>query len=351
MPDVHYGIGATVGSVIAMRGAVSPAAVGVDIGCGMTAQRTSLTASDLPDDLGRLRSDIEAAIPVGHAMHKSSVDVKSLKTGLHGWHEFWSDFGDLAGPVARRVEAKAMKQLGTLGGGNHFIEVCLSDDDEVWLMLHSGSRYVGNALAQHHIERAKDLPHNADLPDPNLAVFVADTPQMQAYRRDLFWAQDYARRNRAVMMALLRKAVQKRFRKIRFDPEISVHHNYVAEERHDGQELLVTRKGAIRAGEGDMGIIPGSMGASSFIVRGLGNAAAFESASHGAGRKMSRSAAKRRFSAKDLASQTEGVECRKDAGVVDEIPAAYKDIEQVMAAQADLVEIVARLRQVVCVKG
>lgn len=351
MPDVHYGIGATVGSVIAMRGAVSPAAVGVDIGCGMTAQRTSLTASDLPDDLGRLRSDIEAAIPVGHAMHKSSVDVRSLKTGLHGWHEFWSDFGDLAGPVARRVEAKALKQLGTLGGGNHFIEVCLSDDDEVWLMLHSGSRYVGNALAQHHIERAKDLPHNADLPDPNLAVFVADTPQMRAYRRDLFWAQDYARRNRAVMMALLRKAVQKRFRKIRFDPEISVHHNYVAEEVHDGQELLVTRKGAIRAGEGDMGIIPGSMGASSFIVRGLGNAAAFESASHGAGRRMSRSAAKRRFSAKDLAAQTEGVECRKDAGVVDEIPAAYKDIEQVMAAQSDLVEIVARLRQVVCVKG
>jgi len=351
MPDVHYGIGATVGSVIAMRGAVSPAAVGVDIGCGMTAQRTSLTASDLPDDLGRLRSDIEAAVPVGHAMHKNSVDVKSLKTGLHGWHEFWSGFGDLAAPVARRVEAKAVKQLGTLGGGNHFIEVCLSDDDQVWLMLHSGSRFVGNALAQHHIERAKDLPHNADLPDPDLAVFVADTPQMEAYRRDLYWAQEYARRNRAVMMALLRKVMRKRFHKARFDPEISAHHNYVAEETHEGQDLLVTRKGAIRAGKGDMGIIPGSMGASSFIVRGLGNGAAFESASHGAGRKMSRNAAKRRFTATDLAAQTAGVECRKDAGVLDEIPAAYKDIEQVMAAQTDLVAIEARLRQIVCVKG
>ncbi|WP_026931753.1 RtcB family protein [Glycomyces tenuis] len=351
MPDVHYGIGATVGSVIAMRGAVSPAAVGVDIGCGMTAQRTSLTASDLPDDLGRLRSDIEAAVPVGQSMHKNSVDTKSLGTGLHGWHEFWSGLDELAGPVARRVQGKAMKQLGTLGGGNHFIEVCLSDDDQVWLMLHSGSRFVGNALAQHHIERAKSLPHNADLPDPDLAVFVADTPQMEAYRRDLYWAQDYARRNRAVMMALLRKVVKKRFAKARFDTEISAHHNYVAEETHDGQDLLVTRKGAIRAGKGDMGIIPGSMGASSFIVRGLGNGAAFESASHGAGRKMSRNAAKRRFTAADLAAQTEGVECRKDAGVVDEIPAAYKDIEEVMAAQADLVEVVARLRQVVCVKG
>ncbi|MEU5870194.1 RtcB family protein [Glycomyces sp. NPDC047369] len=351
MPDVHYGIGATVGSVIAMRGAVSPAAVGVDIGCGMTAQRTSLTADDLPDDLGHLRSKIEAAIPVGQAMHKSSVDVGHLKTGLHGWHEFWSGFDDLAQSPARRAEAKAAKQLGTLGGGNHFIEICLSDDGRVWLMLHSGSRYIGNVLAQHHIEKAKGLPHNANLPDPDLAVFIADTPQMEAYRRDLFWAQDYARRNRAVMMALLRQVVQKKFPKARFEPEISVHHNYVAEERHDGQELLVTRKGAIRAGFGDMGIIPGSMGASSFIVRGLGNGHAYESASHGAGRKMSRSAARKRFTAEDLIAQTEGVECRKDPGVIDEIPGAYKDIDEVIAAQSDLVEVTARLRQVVCVKG
>ncbi|WP_100446158.1 RtcB family protein [Glycomyces xiaoerkulensis] len=351
MPDVHYGIGATVGSVIAMRGAVSPAAVGVDIGCGMTAQRTSLTASDLPDDLGRLRADIEAAIPVGQASHKRSLDVKGLKTGLHGWHEFWKSFGDLAPSASSRLEARVLKQLGTLGSGNHFIEVCLSDDEEVWLMLHSGSRYIGNLLARHHMERAKRLPHNADLPDQDLAVFVAETPEMTAYRRDLFWAQEYARRNRAVMAALLRKAVKKRFPRARFDTEISAHHNYVAEEAHDGRDLLVTRKGAIRAAKGDMGIIPGSMGASSFIVRGLGNGDAFESASHGAGRKMSRSAAKRRFSAEDLAAQTEGVECRKDAKVVDEIPAAYKDIDEVMAAQSDLVEITARLRQVVCVKG
>ncbi|HEX2144745.1 MAG TPA: RtcB family protein [Glycomyces sp.] len=351
MPDVHYGIGATVGSVIAMRGAVSPAAVGVDIGCGMTAQRTSLTAEDLPDDLGRLRSAIEAAIPVGQAMHKNSVDVGHLKTGLHGWHEFWSGFDDLAKPVAKRTEAKAMKQLGSLGSGNHYIELCLSDDGQVWMLLHSGSRYVGNALAQHHIEKAKGLPHNTNLPDPDLAVFVADTPQMEAYRRDLFWAQEYARRNRAVMMALFRQVVKKRFAKVRFEPEISVHHNYVAEETHDGQDLLVTRKGAIRAGLGDLGIIPGSMGASSFIVRGLGNADAYESASHGAGRKMSRNAARKRFTVEDLVAQTEGVECRKDAGVIDEIPGAYKDIEAVMAAQSDLVEIVVRLRQVICVKG
>ncbi|HIW62123.1 MAG TPA: RtcB family protein [Candidatus Stackebrandtia excrementipullorum] len=350
MPDVHYGIGATVGSVIAMRGAVSPAAVGVDIGCGMTAQATSLTADDLPDDLSRLRGAIEKAIPVGREAHKHSVDVDHLGLKVRGWHRFWSDFDDLAKPVGR-LKAKAMQQLGTLGGGNHFIEVCLAEDGRVWLMLHSGSRNIGNRLAQHHIEQAKGLPHNSDLPDPDLAVFINDTPTMEAYRRDLFWAQDYARRNRAVMMGLLRNVVRKRFRTVTFEPEISCHHNYVAEEHHDGQELLVTRKGAINASAGRLGIIPGSMGASSFIVRGLGNAASFESASHGAGRVMSRTKARKHFTAQDLAAQTEGVECRKDAGVVDEIPAAYKNIDEVMAAQSDLVEIVARLKQVVCVKG
>ncbi|MFD0558449.1 tRNA-splicing ligase RtcB [Stackebrandtia endophytica] len=350
MPDVHYGIGATVGSVIAMRGAVSPAAVGVDIGCGMTAQATSLTAEDLPDDLSRLRSAIEKAIPVGKAQHSRSVDVDHLKTGFRGWHDFWSEFDDLARPV-KNLKGKAMQQLGTLGGGNHFIEVCLGDDGRVWLMLHSGSRNIGNRLAQHHIEQAKRLPHNADLPDPNLAVFISDTPTMEAYRRDLYWAQDYARRNRAVMMALLREIIRKTFAKVSFDTEISCHHNYVAEETHDGEDLLVTRKGAIHAGAGQLGIIPGSMGASSFIVRGLGNGAAFDSASHGAGRRMSRTRARKEFTAADLVQQTTGVECRKDAGVVDEIPAAYKDIDEVIAAQTDLVQVVARLKQVVCVKG
>jgi tRNA-splicing ligase RtcB len=350
MPDVHYGMGATVGSVIAMRGAVSPAAVGVDIGCGMTAQRTSLTAADLPDDLSKLRRAIEKAIPVGRGMHRRSVDVDHLQTGLRGWHGFWSEFDELAKP-ARDLKGRAMQQLGTLGGGNHFIEVCLSDQDEVWLMLHSGSRYIGNKLAEFHIEKAKRLPHNADLPDPDLAVFVADTPPMAAYRQDLFWAQDYARRNRAVMMALLRLVVGKQFGKVGFDPEISCHHNYVSQETHDGQDVLVTRKGAIHAGAGRMGIIPGSMGASSFIVRGLGNGDAYESASHGAGRRMSRSKARKQFTVEDLAAQTAGVECRKDGGVVDEIPGAYKDIDEVIAAQTDLVEVTARLKQVVCVKG
>ncbi len=351
MPDVHVGIGATVGSVIAMHGAVSPAAVGVDIGCGMTAQLTSLRAEDLPDDLSRLRSAIEKAVPVGFGMHKHSVDVDHLKTGLRGWHGFWSDFDDLAAPHVLRRKGRAMQQLGTLGGGNHFIEVCLDTEDRVWLMLHSGSRGVGNELAQFHIERAKELPHNADLADPDLAVFVTGSPAMEAYRRDLFWAQEYARRNRAVMMALLRDVVLRQFRKVSFEPEISCHHNYVAEEVHDGHDVLVTRKGAIRAGAGDLGIIPGSMGASSFIVRGLGAPLALESASHGAGRRMSRAQARKQFKAADVAEQTAGVECRKDSGVVDEIPAAYKDIDEVMAQQSDLVEIVARLKQVVCVKG
>ncbi|WP_144126670.1 RtcB family protein [Catellatospora sichuanensis] len=351
MPDVHVGIGATVGSVIAMRGAVAPAAVGVDIGCGMTAQLTSLRGRDLPDDLAKLRSAIEKAVPVGMGLHQHSVDVDHLATGLRGWHRFWTDFDDLSAQHVQRRKGRVMQQLGTLGGGNHFIEVCLDGEDRVWLMLHSGSRGVGNELAQYHIAKAKDLPHNADLPDPDLAVFVAGEPTMEAYRRDLFWAQDYARRNRAVMMALLREVVRKQFKKVAFEPEISCHHNYVAEETHDGQELLVTRKGAIRAGAGDFGIIPGSMGASSFIVQGLGSAAALQSASHGAGRRMSRNEARRRFNTRDLAEQTKGVECRKDNGVVDEIPAAYKDIDEVMAQQSDLVTVVARLKQVVCVKG
>ncbi|WP_377274042.1 RtcB family protein [Peterkaempfera sp. SMS 1(5)a] len=353
MPDVHLGKGATVGSVIAMEGAVCPAAVGVDIGCGMSAVKTSLTARDLPDDLARLRSSIERAIPVGRQGHDDPVDPRRLH-GLPtaGWEGFWERFDALAPSVRFRRE-RALSQMGSLGGGNHFIEVCLDTTGAVWLMLHSGSRNIGKELAEHHIGVARSLPHNQDLADRDLAVFIADTPQMAAYREDLFWAQEYAKRNRAIMMALFQDVVRREFRraKVTFDQVISCHHNYVSEEVYDGRELLVTRKGAIRAGSGDYGIIPGSMGTGSYIVRGLGNAAAFNSASHGAGRKMSRTAAKKRFTTRDLELQTRGVECRKDSGVVDEIPGAYKPIEKVIEQQRDLVEVVAQLKQVVCVKG
>lgn len=343
MPDVHFGKGATVGSVIAMKEAVSPAAVGVDIGCGMTAVRTSLSSSDLPDDLSRLRSSLERAIPVGFNAHKEPVAAACAS-------ELWAEFGDLATSVQKRRE-KAMTQLGTLGGGNHFIELCLDTDERVWLMLHSGSRNIGKELAEVHIGRAKALAHNADLPDKDLAVFLAGTPEMAAYRHDLFWAQRYAMTNRAIMLDLYRDVVRAALPHVTFDDAISCHHNYVSEEHHFGSDVLVTRKGAIRAGKGELGIIPGSMGTRSYIVRGLGNADSFESASHGAGRRMSRGAARRQYTLDDLRTQTEGVECRKDAGVIDEIPAAYKDIDQVMRDQDDLVEVVAELRQVLCVKG
>ncbi|MFI7605959.1 RtcB family protein [Micromonospora sp. NPDC049366] len=355
MPDVHFGKGATVGSVIAMRQAVSPAAVGVDIGCGMSAVRTSLTAADLPDDLGGLRSAIEAAIPVGFAQRERAIDPRRVR-GLEqrGWDDFWRRFADLDRGVAQ-LEVRAQRQLGTLGGGNHFVEVCLeqggADEGRVWLMLHSGSRNIGKELAERHMAVARRLPHNADLPDRDLAVFLAGTPEMDAYRRDLWWAQEYARRNRAVMVAVLCDVVRERFPHVGYDEPISCHHNYVAEESYGGVDVLVTRKGAIRAGRGDLGIIPGSMGTGSYIVRGKGNPDAYCSASHGAGRRMSRAQAKRTYSTEDLAAQTAGVECRKDAGVVDEIPGAYKDITEVMAQQEDLVEVVAHLKQVVCVKG
>lgn len=353
MPDVHYGKGATVGSVIAMRGAVCPAAVGVDIGCGMSAVKTSLTANDLPGDLSRLRSRIEQVIPVGRGMHDDPVDPRRFHgLATAGWDDFWERFDGVAEAVKFRQE-RATKQMGTLGSGNHFVEVCTDTTGSVWLMLHSGSRNIGKELAEHHIGVAQKLPHNQNLVDRDLAVFVADTPQMAAYRNDLFWAQEYAKRNRSIMMALLKDVIRKEFKKAKptFEPEISAHHNYVAEERYDGMDLLVTRKGAIRAGSGEYGIIPGSMGTGSYIVKGLGNAKSFNSASHGAGRRMSRNAAKRRFTTKDLEQQTQGVECRKDSGVVDEIPGAYKPIEQVIDQQRDLVEVVAQIKQVVCVKG
>ncbi|MEZ0089157.1 RtcB family protein [Streptacidiphilus sp. EB129] len=353
MPDVHLGKGATVGSVIAMKGAVCPAAVGVDIGCGMSAVRTSLTTRDLPDNLTRLRSRIEQAIPVGRGLHDQPVDPRSLHGfPTAGWDDFWSRFDGIADAVKWRRE-RAMQQMGTLGSGNHFVEFCTDTSGSVWLMLHSGSRNIGKELAEHHMGIARGLPHNQGLVDRDLAVFIAQTPQMAAYRQDLFWAQEYAKLNRTVMMKLFQDVVRKEFTraKVSFDDVISCHHNYVSEETYEGQELLVTRKGAIRAGSGDYGIIPGSMGTGSYIVRGLGNEAAFNSASHGAGRKMSRSAAKRKFGVRDLEEQTRGVECRKDSGVVDEIPGAYKPIEKVMAQQTDLVEVVAQLKQLVCVKG
>jgi tRNA-splicing ligase RtcB len=353
MPDVHVGKGATVGSVVAMRGAVAPAAVGVDIGCGMAAIPTNLGASDLPDSLKALRSAIEAAIPVGFSAHDRPV-LDAVKKGdlalANEIIQLLAGFGDLTASVGDQAK-KVSLQLGTLGGGNHFIELCVATDDKVWLMLHSGSRNIGKCLAEIHMAKARTLEHNQALKDRDLAVFLAGTPEMAAYRRDLFWAQEYARLNRAAMLHLYRQVMGDFFPKVRFGEAVFCHHNYVAEETHFGEALLVTRKGAIRAGRGELGIIPGSMGAKSFIVRGKGHADAFESAAHGAGRKMSRGKAKERFTTQDLREQTAGVECRKDAGVVDEIPGAYKNIDKVMAHQAELVEIVAELKQVLCVKG
>lgn len=343
MPDVHFGKGATVGSVIAMKDAVAPAAVGVDIGCGMAAVRTNLSSQDLPDNLKLLRSRVEQAIPVGRDSHDNVVKyAEKLR--------LWKEFHDLTDAVHDRL-ARARKQMGTLGGGNHFIELCLSTDDEVWLMLHSGSRNIGKTLADVHIGRAKKLAHNADLPDRDLAVFLANTPEMESYRRDLFWAQRYAKANRDVMLRLYQDVLTKLIPKVEYEEPISCHHNYVAEEVHFDEEVLVTRKGAISARQGEWGIIPGSMGTKSYIVRGLGNPDAFHSASHGAGRRMSRSKAKKSYTVDDMHEQTRGVECRKDASVIDEIPGAYKNIDEVMANQQDLVEVMAELKQCMCVKG
>jgi tRNA-splicing ligase RtcB len=350
MPDVHLGKGATVGSVVAMRDAVAPAAVGVDIGCGMAAVETSLRAEDLPDDLRRLRSAIEQAIPVGMTSHDAPVWASAPDETARAARGLMKGFRDLS-PAVKGLEDRAACQLGTLGGGNHFIEVCLDGTGRVWLMLHSGSRHIGNALAEHHMQVARRLDHNAALEDRDLAVFLARTPEFAAYRRDLFWAQEYARCNREVMLDLLTRVVRRFWPEVRFVRQISCHHNYVAEERHYGEDVLVTRKGAIRARAGDLGIIPGSMGTRSYIVRGKGSAAAFDSASHGAGRRMSRTQARKRFSLADLRVQTAGVECRKDAGVLDEVPGAYKDIDAVLAAESDLVEVVAELKQILCVKG
>jgi tRNA-splicing ligase RtcB len=314
----------------------------------MCAVKTPYTAAQLEGKLKQIRLDIEAAIPTGFNENR---DVDKMVSNWQGWQQFKE-----LHQRAQDLESKAMKQMGSLGGGNHFIEVCLDEQDTVWLMLHSGSRHIGNALAQRHIETAKNLVKLAGLklPDPDLAHFVQGTAEFEAYWRDLQWAQGYALYNREVMMARFKKVMEKHLAGGKpFKPllEVNCHHNYAERETHFGESVYVTRKGAVRARETDYGIIPGSMGAQSFIVRGKGNADSYCSCSHGAGRLMSRNKAKERFSLDDLIQQTQGVECRKDPGVLDEIPGAYKPIAQVMANQADLVEIVATLKQVVCVKG
>jgi len=348
MPDVHLGKGALVGSVVATKEAIVPAAVGVDIGCGMCALKTPYHVDQLEGKLKQIRLDVEKQIPVGFN------ENREVGKEVSNW-QGWSHFKELH-PGVQHLEGKAMKQLGSLGGGNHFIELCVDAGGDVWLMLHSGSRNIGNMLAQRHIETAKNLAKlvGLRLPDPDLSHFVQGTPEFDAYWRDLQWAQNYALRNREVMMARFKRVVETHLAGGKpFKPSIQVncHHNYAEREIHFGEEVYVTRKGAVRARQDDYGIIPGSMGAKSFIVKGKGCEEAFCSCSHGAGRQMSRNKAKLTFTLSDLIQQTAGVECRKDEGVLDEIPGAYKPIERVMENQSDLVEVEATLKQVMCVKG
>jgi tRNA-splicing ligase RtcB len=367
MPDVHFGMGATVGSVIPALGAIVPAAVGVDIGCGMMAVRTSLTAEDLPDSLAHIRSAIERAVP-----HGRTNDGKPGDRGA--WHDIPSDVKDafrldsMPRPLDERIEAIAQKHpkirqaaerapshLGTLGTGNHFIEVCLDEEKRVWVMLHSGSRGIGNRIGSYFIERAKEHMKLwfINVPDQDLAYLPEHTQDFKDYVEAVQWAQEFAAANRVVMMRrvlnVLRSLIRTPFNE--HVEAINCHHNYVSHERHFGEQVWLTRKGAVCAAEGVMGIIPGSMGAKSFIVRGKGNHESFNTCSHGAGRKMSRTEANRTFTLEDHAKATEGVECRKDKDVLDETPGAYKDIDDVMAAQSDLVDIVHTLKQCLCVKG
>lgn len=359
MPDVHLGKGSTIGSVIPTRGAIIPAAVGVDIGCGMTAVRTSLTATDLPDNLHGLRSAIERAVPHGRTQPRRGRDQGSWEDPPLAVDAMWAvllpGFQRLTEKYPRLKNTNNYKHLGTLGTGNHFIEVCLDEAGRVWFMLHSGSRGVGNAIGNLFIELAQaDLrQHIANLPDKDLAYFAEGSTHFDDYIEAVGWAQDYARRNRDVMMANVVAAARSVIAKpFSTDLEaVNCHHNYVQRETHFGAEVLVTRKGAVSARKGEFGIIPGSMGAKSYIVRGLGNEEAFCSCSHGAGRAMSRNEARRRFTVADQIKATAHVECRKDSEVIDEIPMAYKDIDAVMLAQRDLVEVAHTLHQVVCVKG
>jgi len=360
MPDVHLGKGATVGSVIATKKAIIPAAVGVDIGCGMMAVRTSLNANDLPDNLQPLRSVIESAVPHGRTDNGGRNDRGAWKRppapALRVWSKLEPAYAAISARYPRLGRGNDLNHLGTLGTGNHFIEVCLDESASVWIVLHSGSRGVGNRIGQFFIELAKQDMRKlkVNLPDQDLAYLPEGTDHFDDYVKAVHWAQSFATANRELMMDAIIAAVRESALLPHFSADAEVvncHHNYVAIEEHYGERVFVTRKGAVRAGKNDLGIIPGSMGAKSFIVRGKGNRESFESCSHGAGRAMSRTEAKRRFSIADHALATEGIECRKDAGVIDETPAAYKSIDAVMAAQRDLVDVVHTLKQLVVVKG
>jgi len=357
MPDVHWGMGATVGSVIATKGAIIPAAVGVDIGCGMMAVRTTLNASDLPDNLYAIRSAIECAIPHGRSDNGGVNDVGAHDRPVLGPDSLADGLRRLVDkhPKLDRASRRAWHHCGTLGTGNHFIELCLDEAQRLWIMLHSGSRGIGNAIGMHFINLAKEDMRRwfINLPDQDLAYIPNGSELFSDYRFGLEWAQAFARLNRERMMQATIAAVEDALGRLIDSDEMAVncHHNYVSWELHFGENVMVTRKGAVYAGLGELGIIPGSMGAKSFIVAGKGNRESFCSCSHGAGRAMSRAEAKRRFTMADHAAATEGVECRKDEDVIDETPAAYKSIDAVMAAQADLVDIVHTLKQIVCVKG
>lgn len=354
MPDVHYGIGATIGSVIATKGAIIPAAVGVDIGCGMNAVCTSLTASDLPESLAELRHDIERSVPLGTGGRHQKTEIierhfKRLPPGDPRWGRAL-----MSGVANDKGLERASAQLGTLGSGNHFIELCLDEQQAIWVMLHSGSRGTGNIIGRQFIEQAKQLMEKyfITLPDKNLAYFPVNTQEFEDYVAAVAWCQDYALLNRQIMLELIISSMRHRLPLFSLTNEvIACHHNYVERENHYNENVWVTRKGAIRAREVDLGIIPGSMGTKSYIVRGKGNPESYHSCSHGAGRKMGRKEAARRFTIADLEQQTQGVDCRKDAAVIDEIPSAYKDIDTVMANQTDLVEIVHTLKQICCIKG
>ena len=360
MPDVHLGKGATVGSVIPTTKAIIPAAVGVDIGCGMMAVRTSMNARDLPDDLHALRTAIERAVPHGRTDNGGRNDRGAWRTpprrNAEAWARLQPQYSEIVEKHSRLGRGNDANHLGTLGTGNHFIEVCLDESENVWLVLHSGSRGVGNRIGQFFIELAKKDMQKfmINLPDKDLAYLPEGSDHFNDYVKAVQWAQSYAMTNRELMMASILDALRDSHLLPPFSADAEVvncHHNYVAIEEHYGQRVFVTRKGAVRAGKEDLGIIPGSMGAKSFIVRGKGNPESFESCSHGAGRAMSRTEAKRRFTVEDHIRATQGVECRKDKDVIDETPAAYKSIDAVMEAQKDLVDIVHTLKQIVVVKG
>jgi tRNA-splicing ligase RtcB len=361
MPDVHWGMGATVGSVIPTKGAIVPAAVGVDLGCGMMAVETSLRAVDLPDTLAPVRAAIERAVPHGRSGGGNRRDRGAWGDVPGSVGERWTTelaqrFSVIVDKHRKVGDSNNVVHLGTLGTGNHFIELCLDERDHVWVMLHSGSRGVGNRIGSYFIALARKEMQRwfISLPDENLAYFPEGTEHFDDYVEAVGWAQDFARVNRELMMAAVLRALEHApgLRPFTTDAmAVNCHHNYVAREHHYGANVWVTRKGAVSAKQDEYGIIPGSMGAKSFIVRGKGQPESFCSCSHGAGRTMSRTEARKRFSLADHAEATKHVECRKDADVIDETPAAYKPIEAVMAAQADLVEVVHTLRQVVCVKG